>query len=726
MYTKNLNKFKSVAFVLPILGMAFSFESEAKTYNFIESISLEKNKEYNLAGLTLINNKNISYFTIKYDSLLSNNNEYYFYNLSNIKFNSESSRKYDEHGIYTYLEFHEVNTKKKEDNLILLEKYTPFYFFNNGYILAQNSINYTFSLFHISNLKKIILEDIDIPIYADIHNGNIFTKNEKILRYQNGGYKEYNFPYGGENVFGWDIKGNTIAVNSQPNSYYINSGRENYITLFNFNGERYQEKLVFSKLTNVLGSAISGDGRIIAASFISNSSSNRPEKPFVFDVSKPNEIIYLKDKNGNLLTPAVLDGPNSSDRYSSGARVYALNYDGTVAAGELGTRPYIWRGPDWKGVPLTFNEHDRGTVYSISGDGRLATGFVYRNNPEGYSSIRTMLWRITPVETDDPEHVSHPADDPDNIEERPEISVPSIIGIDLDNTKQSMKEMGRDTLSLFSLQYEALQRLQRSCWAKEKQFCYALSQQNVFQQGKADYALGLRLGYGVTERLTLGVNIDHSLKRLLPKTYRRLNSNGGMGIFIHYQLPRKSYLEAAVAWDIYSVQASRPLLADTEFAPMLTRIKGKKWHIEWGKNTTFMNSTTVGGYIAYRLTDIQREGYHEDVLGFPVNYGKVQLKDHRIALGFIMMKPLSPKLTWRNRIDIERHIGGRSPLYTANAKDIADIQHEARLNKIQWRIESGLNYQFGSNFNISFTPYTGNSLMGHKQWGSLLQIEGRF
>lgn len=64
------------------------------------------------------------------------------------------TRKYDEHGIYTYLEFHEVNTKKKEDNLILLEKYTPFYFFNNGYILAQNNINYTFSLFHISNLKK--------------------------------------------------------------------------------------------------------------------------------------------------------------------------------------------------------------------------------------------------------------------------------------------------------------------------------------------------------------------------------------------------------------------------------------------------------------------------------------------------------------------------------------------------------------------------------------------
>lgn len=44
MYTKNLNKFKSVAFVLPILGMAFSFESEAKIYNFIESISLEKIK----------------------------------------------------------------------------------------------------------------------------------------------------------------------------------------------------------------------------------------------------------------------------------------------------------------------------------------------------------------------------------------------------------------------------------------------------------------------------------------------------------------------------------------------------------------------------------------------------------------------------------------------------------------------------------------------------------
>ena len=78
MYTKNMNKFKLVAFVLPIWCMAFSFESEAKTYNFIESISLEKNKEYNLAGLTLINNKNISYFTIKYDSLLSNNNEYYF------------------------------------------------------------------------------------------------------------------------------------------------------------------------------------------------------------------------------------------------------------------------------------------------------------------------------------------------------------------------------------------------------------------------------------------------------------------------------------------------------------------------------------------------------------------------------------------------------------------------------------------------------------------------
>ena len=460
-------------------------------------------------------------------------------------------------------------------------------------------------------------------------------------------------------------------------------------------------------------------------------------------------------------------------------RVYALSENGAIAGGNSGSTPYIWSGENWNtATPLVPDNTYTGQVRALSADGSVAGGYII--DPDGHNN--GALWRISYSEIPDsasiqeslPEFTGEipPVSEVPNVEppqealpegivspeptgEIPPVSEvpnvappqealpegivsseppvvtppthPSVVAmIDVANTQKAMTQMGKDTFELFGLQLYALRRLQEYCVANKGELCYAAQHSYNAQNGNYDRALGLRLGYGFTENFTFGVNYDRTLKRSLPDTYHRINSNGGVGLFVHYKLPKNSYIEAGIARDYYAAQAQRPLLENTEFAPTRTKIKGFSWNVELGQAATFSNDAKLGWYAVYRQSNIKRDGYRENIPGFPVEYGTAKLKDRAVAVGVRFNQPINEKWTWLNAAEINRSLGNQSPIYTAKSDYVGDFSYQQPINKTRWMAQTGLHYAFAPSFNVSFTPYVGNGIVGNKQWGTKLTIEGKF
>ena len=96
-------------------------------------------------------------------------------------------------------------------------------------------------------------------------------------------------------------------------------------------------------------------------------------------------------------------------------------------------------------------------------------------------------------------------------------------------------------------QFNKLRSLQTYCIANKNEFCYGIRHHYMAKNDIHDNLLGLRLGYGITNKLTLGVNIERSLENHLPNNYRTLHNNVGIGAFVHYKLPSNSYIVAGIA-----------------------------------------------------------------------------------------------------------------------------------------------------------------------------------
>lgn len=100
---------------------------------------------------------------------------------------------------------------------------------------------------------------------------------------------------------------------------------------------------------------------------------------------------------------------------------------------------------------------------------------------------------------------------------------------------------------LLKHQFNKLRSLQTYCIANKNEFCYGIRHHYMAKNDIHDNLLGLRLGYGITNKLTLGVNIERSLENHLPNNYRTLHNNVGIGAFVHYKLPSNSYIVAGIA-----------------------------------------------------------------------------------------------------------------------------------------------------------------------------------
>lgn len=271
---------------------------------------------------------------------------------------------------------------------------------------------------------------------------------------------------------------------------------------------------------------------------------------------------------------------------------------------------------------------------------------------------------------------------------------------------------------LLKHQFNKLRSLQTYCIANKNEFCYGIRHHYMAKNDIHDNLLGLRLGYGITNKLTLGVNIERSLENHLPNNYRTLHNNVGIGAFVHYKLPSNSYIVAGIA------KNNNSYLAPPYFNNSVTRYKGISWNLTLGQDLTLSNKNSLGWYLSYRNTQIKQNGYDAPASQFLMKYNNIKWTVHSLASGIKWNYSITTKLTWLNNIEIEHQIKSN----VTGAVQIENLKHDYHLNihKTQWSISSGLNYQFSPKFSVSFTPYIKNGLINSKQWGTYLSLEGKF
>ena len=281
----------------------------------------------------------------------------------------------------------------------------------------------------------------------------------------------------------------------------------------------------------------------------------------------------------------------------------------------------------------------------------------------------------------------------------------------------SQRKLEENNSILLKHQFNKLRSLQTYCIANKNEFCYGIRHHYMAKNDIHDNLLGLRLGYGITNKLTLGVNIERSLENHLSNNYRTLHNNVGIGAFAHYKLPSNLYIVAGIAKNNNSYLA-------LYFNNSVTRYKGISWNLTLGQDLTLSDKNSLGWYLSYRDTQIKQNGYDAPASQFLMKYNNIKWTDHSLASGIKWNYSIATKLTWLNNIEIEHQIKSN----VTGAVQIGNLKHDYHLNihKTQWSISSGLNYQFSPKFSISFTPYIKNGLISSKQWGTYLSLEGKF
>ena len=283
----------------------------------------------------------------------------------------------------------------------------------------------------------------------------------------------------------------------------------------------------------------------------------------------------------------------------------------------------------------------------------------------------------------------------------------------------SQRKLEENNSILLKHQFNKLRSLQTYCIANKKEFCYGIRHHYMAKNDIHDNLLGLRLGYGITNKLTLGVNIERSLENHLSNNYRTLHNNVGIGAFVHYKLPSNLYIAASIGKDSNSYQKASPVLTTA-----LSDVKGVSWNLTLGQDLTLSNKNSLGWYLSYRNTQIKQNGYDAPTSQFLMKYNNIKWTDHSLASGIKWNYSITTKLTLLNNIEIEHQIKSN----VTGAVQIGNLKHDYHLNihKTQWSISSGLNYYFSPKFSVSLTPYIKNGLISSKQWGTYLSLEGKF
>lgn len=303
--------------------------------------------------------------------------------------------------------------------------------------------------------------------------------------------------------------------------------------------------------------------------------------------------------------------------------------------------------------------------------------------------------------------------------------------IDVENTAQTIAQLGADSFSLMAMQAHALDRLQYSCRTQQG---LCLGVQEDFNQSKAvgdqrtrDVAVGINAGYGFNNGVSVGISLDHSVNRKLPNSYKHTSDGVGVGAVLRYQSPTGYFGEVSGAYDNYTAEITRPLLANTELGVNEAEIKGKSYGVKLGK--AFGSEQQYQAYLGAKQRDIRRDGYTENEnTAFPISYGKMHYKDTNAMLGVSANVRLGKKWTWVSDIAGEYRINDNTPTYTASLTGVEkhDFSYRAEPKKWRGQLATGVRYHVLPSTHVELMPYAGRNSTGENHHGARFRLESTF
>lgn len=292
-----------------------------------------------------------------------------------------------------------------------------------------------------------------------------------------------------------------------------------------------------------------------------------------------------------------------------------------------------------------------------------------------------------------------------------------------------MALMGENALSTLSLQQQKLQRLQHSCSADKGDICYSVHQDFSGHGANKEVAAGLKLGYGFTENFSAGLSLDRTLHRDLPEGQRDRHNSIGAGIFAQWRQNSDGsgwYLHPAVAFDHYKLKLRRPVLPNTEPGEGESQVKGTAYSLTTGQNFLLENGRQLGWFAAIRHSNLRRNAYEEHNAAFPVRYGELRVRDTAAAAGVHTAIPLGKQLLWQASAEVEQHVAGSTPVFTASAQYVGGHSRELEVKKTRASFSTGLSYRIGPSFSVGLGAHVGNGMFGKTQWGTSLKLAGQF
>uniref|UniRef100_UPI0026EEE65F autotransporter domain-containing protein n=1 Tax=Conchiformibius steedae TaxID=153493 RepID=UPI0026EEE65F len=399
--------------------------------------------------------------------------------------------------------------------------------------------------------------------------------------------------------------------------------------------------------------------------------------------------------------------------HSGASEVYALSADGKIAAGgahnDAGEeRAVVWSGANWADKTdlgtLKSDHSGESRAYALNADGTVALG-VAETDTDG--TLATALWRI---------RYGGAAPTP-----------PSTTAIHADNTRQTLVEMGKDTLAAVNMQQHALQRLHDTACTPTNgsKMCVRLQSDVSAHENKRDTAAGAALAYRFNDNWLAGVAFDRSLKRRLPDSYRS-SGKGNHGVAVYGQWENNGwFIRPSAAWNDYRVRAVRPVLSGTEAGTGKSRMKGQSYRLTFGQQST-QDKNRLTWYAGAEHSRVSRAAYTESNAEFPVRYADLRVSDTAVLMGAYSDVELSPSWSLLAGTEMARTVKAKAPEYDARAEYVGAFRYTGNKPKTRMLASAGVRYRLSPALSLSLLPYWERSAAGENRRGVRAGLVGEF
>ncbi|VFP88546.1 Autotransporter beta-domain superfamily protein [Candidatus Erwinia haradaeae] len=423
-----------------------------------------------------------------------------------------------------------------------------------------------------------------------------------------------------------------------------------------------------------------------------------------------------------------------SSSASGESKVLSLSPDGLIAGGYSSINgngsvchAIIWSGKDWK------NKIDLGTlkndlsgsseIFSFSPNGKIAFGesdaddivkhpFLFRVPREASDLLQLDSVSSKRLIEDKNMHMMKP------------------FLVDAINTRSAINQVSTDAFTLIKSQEHTLTNLQQGCVAGNNRLCWLIYTKPAAFMAKNVIPV-VNLGYGVTERFSLGGVITRPLSNYFPNSYKMNGNNLGLGLYADWHAFKRFgefYFRPAVSFSQYEADIERFALPHTEYGQGNSTLNGFSSSLEWGGGNPILGQSVLFfWHTGLRYNHFSRNAYQEDnMITLPVSYNKINHGNARGDLGADIRVSIVRHLIWLCGIKIEHILKENDLISNSSIYETSRLSIRNISPKTSTILKNGMVYTLSNNISVSVFESIIPSTSGHENWKFSCSLTGTF